>query len=172
MKFFEPTQSSRFLSRPNRFTVVCELEGKKLKAFLPNPGRLQELLFPGVPILLEKSAVPGRTLSYTAVAVEREGHPVVLHTHKTNQVARFLIEEKVVPALRDFDVVRSEALLAHRLPQCPGSIPRRALPVRSSDDLECELASALNSISQWSVPGFGCSDCSSPPTSSGTPKIH
>ena len=113
MKFFEPAQASRFLSRPNRFTVVCELEGKKVKAFLPNPGRLQELLFPGVPILLEKSAVPGRTLSYTAVAVEREGRQVVLHTHKTNQVARFLIEEKVVPALRDFHVVRSEVTMGN-----------------------------------------------------------
>jgi len=37
-----------------------------------------------------------------------------------------------------------------------------ALPVRSEDDLECELASAISSISEWSVPGFGCSDCSCP----------
>jgi len=37
-----------------------------------------------------------------------------------------------------------------------------ALPVRSEDDLECELASAISSISEWSVPGFGCSYCSCP----------
>jgi sugar fermentation stimulation protein A len=37
-----------------------------------------------------------------------------------------------------------------------------ALPVRSSDDLECKLASAMSNISEWSVPGFGCSDCSCP----------
>jgi sugar fermentation stimulation protein A len=35
-----------------------------------------------------------------------------------------------------------------------------SLPVRSEDDLECELASAMSNISEWSVPGFGCSDCS------------
>jgi sugar fermentation stimulation protein A len=34
--------------------------------------------------------------------------------------------------------------------------------VRSEDDLECELASAMGNISEWSVPGFGCSDCSCP----------
>jgi len=113
MKFFGPTKTSSFISRPNRFTVVCELAGKKVKAFLPNPGRLQELLFPGVPIYLEKSVVPGRNLSYTAVAVEREGHPVVLHTHKTNDVARFLMEEKAIPDLRGFDVVRSEVTMGN-----------------------------------------------------------
>jgi Uri superfamily endonuclease len=36
------------------------------------------------------------------------------------------------------------------------------LPVRSEDDLECELASEMSSISEWSVPGFGCTDCSCP----------
>jgi sugar fermentation stimulation protein A len=36
------------------------------------------------------------------------------------------------------------------------------LPVRSEDDLECELASAMSNIAEWSVPGFGCSDCSCP----------
>jgi len=36
------------------------------------------------------------------------------------------------------------------------------LPVRSEDDLECEIASAMNRISEWTVPGFGCSDCSCP----------
>jgi sugar fermentation stimulation protein A len=37
-----------------------------------------------------------------------------------------------------------------------------SLPVRSEDDLECDLASAMSKISDWSVPGFGCSDCSCP----------
>ena len=113
MKFFGPTMKAAFVSRPNRFTLVCELKGEKVKAFLPNPGRLQELLFPGVPVFLEKSSVPGRTLSYTAVAVEREGHRVVLHTHRTNDVARYLIETKAIPSLREFDWVRSEVTMGN-----------------------------------------------------------
>jgi sugar fermentation stimulation protein A len=96
MKFFGPVKKSVFVSRPNRFTLLCELEGKVVKAFLPNPGRLQELLLPGATIFLERSSVPERTLAYTAVAVEREGHRVVLHTHRTNDVARCLIETKAL----------------------------------------------------------------------------
>jgi sugar fermentation stimulation protein A len=108
VKFFSSARKAAFLFRQNRFTVACELEGMKVKAFLPNPGRLHELLLPGVPVFLEKSDLPGRTLVYTAVAVEREGHRVVLHTHRTNDVARYLIETKAIPLLREFEVVRSE----------------------------------------------------------------
>jgi sugar fermentation stimulation protein A len=34
-----------------------------------------------------------------------------------------------------------------------------SLPVRTSADLECDIANALHKISQWSVPDFGSSDC-------------
>jgi sugar fermentation stimulation protein A len=34
------------------------------------------------------------------------------------------------------------------------------LPVRSSARLECEVAAALSKAAEWSVPGFGASDCS------------
>jgi len=35
-----------------------------------------------------------------------------------------------------------------------------ALPIRSSERLECLLADSFASLAHWSVPGFGCSDCS------------
>ena len=37
-----------------------------------------------------------------------------------------------------------------------------ALPVLSSDDLECEMGKALSKISGEEIPGFGSSDCSCP----------
>jgi sugar fermentation stimulation protein A len=37
-----------------------------------------------------------------------------------------------------------------------------ALPVRSEDDLECDLAGAVAGMADWSVPGFGSSDCDCP----------
>jgi sugar fermentation stimulation protein A len=35
-----------------------------------------------------------------------------------------------------------------------------ALAIRSSVRLECEIAGALSKISEWAIPGFGCTDCS------------
>jgi sugar fermentation stimulation protein A len=38
----------------------------------------------------------------------------------------------------------------------------QALPIRTSDPLECELSSALKRIADWEVPGFDSSDCLCP----------
>jgi len=108
MRFFGPVEKAAFVSRPNRFTLLCKLEGRVVKAFLPNPGRLQELLLPGARVFLERTEIAERSLPLTAVAVEREGHRIVLHTHRTNDVARYLIETKALAHLREYDLVRSE----------------------------------------------------------------
>ena len=108
MKFFGPTEKALFLTRPNRFVLTCKRGGKTVHAFLPNPGRLSELLLPETPVYLEKTSNPNRSLHFTAVALEREGFRIVLHTHKTNEVARYLIESGSVPGLSDHEVIRRE----------------------------------------------------------------
>lgn len=98
-----------FLKRPNRFLVQCKWKGRILSAFLPNPGRLQELLFPGriIHLVREEKPLDRKTL-YTAVAVDREGQPIMLHTHRTNEVARTLLQERKIPGLENARIVRSE----------------------------------------------------------------
>lgn len=108
MKFFNNPRKVVFLSRPNRFVVLCDLDGRVVKAFLPNPGRLWELLLPGVVIYLEEVFREGRKLPFTAVAVERDGHPVMLHTHTNNDVARHLIERGLVPSLKGAEIIKRE----------------------------------------------------------------
>jgi len=100
VRFFGETRKAVFLARPNRFTVLCRLNGRVLKAYLPNPGRLWELLLPFESTLyLEESSDRARGLRYTAVAVEREGRVVMLHTHRANRVAEHLIKEGCIPGL-------------------------------------------------------------------------
>ncbi|MFQ5330139.1 MAG: DNA/RNA nuclease SfsA [Thermodesulfobacteriota bacterium] len=108
MKFFNNPQKAVFLSRPNRFVVICDLDGREVRAFLPNPGRLWELLLPGVVVYLEEAFREGRKLPFTAVAVERDGHPVMLHTHTNNDVAHHLIERGLIPAIEGAAIVRRE----------------------------------------------------------------
>ena len=47
MKLFEHIHQATFTNRPNRFIVECEIDGRRVRAYLPNPGRLWELLLPG-----------------------------------------------------------------------------------------------------------------------------
>lgn len=98
-----------FLSRPNRFLVRCKWEGREISAFLPNPGRLQELLLPGRTIyLVREDGLQHRKTRYTAVAVERDGYPIMLHTHRTNDVVRHLLQDGKVPGLERVKIARSE----------------------------------------------------------------
>jgi sugar fermentation stimulation protein A len=84
-----------------------------VKAFLPNPGRLKELLLPGATLYLEEVNDENRDLRFTAVAVEREGERVVLHTHRTNDVARYLLETGSVPGLEGYGVIKNEVPVGH-----------------------------------------------------------
>jgi len=101
---------STFLSRPNRFVIRCATAAGDLTAYLPNPGRLWELLLPGRIVYLVRKPTDGAgTLTHMAVAVEREGVPLLLHTHLNNAVAAFLLENRQIPDLRDVSIVRAEA---------------------------------------------------------------
>ena len=114
MVFFHNVQKGIFKKRPNRFIVECIVDGKEVRAYLPNPGRLWELFFPGTILYLVRHppSYEGST-DFTIVAVERDGLPIMLHTHVNNLVARQLIEEGRVPGLEGARVVKPEVTIGH-----------------------------------------------------------
>ena len=112
-RFFDHTIPARFLSRPNRFLICCKRRGRTLSAFLPNSGRLQELLQPGRIIhLVREEKSPNRKTRYTAVAVDREEHPIMLHTHRSNEVARY--QRKEISLLLQRPCFFDKRFLCHR----------------------------------------------------------
>jgi sugar fermentation stimulation protein A len=114
MEFFQNTVKAVFRSRPNRFVVECGLRNRLIRAYLPNPGRLWELFFPGAELYLTRFPPSSeRRLKYMVVAVERDGVPVMLHTHVNNLVARRLIEEGRVPGLEGAEIVKPEHAVGH-----------------------------------------------------------
>ena len=48
MKINEPLFKATLISRPNRFMTIVNLNGKIEKSHLADPGRLEEILMPGV----------------------------------------------------------------------------------------------------------------------------
>lgn len=107
--FFPEVLPGSFIRRVNRFVVECSLGGSIVRAHLPNPGRLWELLLPGRKVILVKNGpAPERATPYTAVAVYRDGVPILLHTQVTNRVARFLLEGRRIGGLESAEVLRRE----------------------------------------------------------------
>lgn len=83
-----------------------------MPVYLPNPGRLRELLLPGRTVYLTKNSNPGK-FSHTAVAVERNDRPVLLHTHLANGVVEWLLREKAVPGFEGDSIERREVSVGH-----------------------------------------------------------
>jgi sugar fermentation stimulation protein A len=107
---FSKVKQGRFIRRLNRFTVECSLDGEIVRAHLPNPGRLWELLLPGrIVSLVSNDPLPGRSTAYTAVAVMREGMPVLLHTQKSNAVVKYLLEKNKIRGLEHAKIIKQEA---------------------------------------------------------------
>jgi sugar fermentation stimulation protein A len=101
-------ERAQFISRPNRFVVLCVRDGKPIKAYLPNPGRLWELLMPGCTLYLKRNSSASK-IPYTVMAVDKDSIPVMLHTHLTNDVVEILLRKRLVPGLEDTEIVRREA---------------------------------------------------------------
>ena len=98
-----------FVKRLNRFLVECEVEGHKQKAFLPNPGRLWEYLFPGAVLLLNPCTLsPTRKTRLTVSGILKDGTWVMLDTHTSNKAVSWLVSHQLIPGLEDSRVIREE----------------------------------------------------------------
>ncbi len=100
----EPDVSGRFVRRINRFLGVVEIEGKTEYLHIHDPGRLPELLTPGV-VVWARHKTGGRA-SYYLTAVELEGELVLVDSALHNKIAKWLVESGHV--LRSYTIVKSE----------------------------------------------------------------
>lgn len=64
----------RFLIRLNRFACQVRLAGGETKVYLPNSGRLEELLVPGARVMLERRRRGGKT-QHDLLLVETASYP-------------------------------------------------------------------------------------------------
>jgi len=81
-------------SRPNRFIIMARTSNGLVRVHCPNPGRMEELIFPGAEIILEKRKPGGKT-DYSAEAVVYRKHIIPINSQKTNNVVR----ETVLPII-------------------------------------------------------------------------
>jgi len=105
--YFEKIKAT-FLERINRFVVKIKIKEKEKLAYLPNPGRLWEILFSGKPLLVFKNKNSSK-LPYTVLACEKDSNYILLHTHLTNKIIKKLIEEEKIDFWKDYKVLKEEA---------------------------------------------------------------
>ncbi len=76
----------RFLSRPNRFIAMVDIDGAETVCHVKNTGRCRELLVPGAEVYLVPGTAPGRKTPYDLVAVDKSGVLINMDAQAPNRV--------------------------------------------------------------------------------------
>ena len=100
--------AATFISRPNRFVTQIRLDGEVLRSHLPDPGRLKELLLPGVELRVQHSPGHKRKTDYTTHLVLQGNVWVCINTLLPNRFANFLISGGHLPFLSGWTVAGRE----------------------------------------------------------------
>ena len=103
-----------FQSRPNRFLTLVRVKGSVVPCFLPNPGRLKELLLQGAPVLIREKwsqarmPVAPRKTRYDLIAVDHAGQRVFLDTRMPNQLVAEALEKGSLEEFRGYEKIVKE----------------------------------------------------------------
>lgn len=84
MKLQGPFVYGQFLERPNRFLAICRVKGHRKPAYIPNPGPMPDLLFPGVEVLLRHNPANHRKAAYDLICARNNGTLLSLDSRVPN----------------------------------------------------------------------------------------
>lgn len=105
-----------FQIRENRFRTRVLIAGERepVPAYLPNPGRLQELLLPGRRVMVRPvppAAAARRRTAHDLLLVELDGHWISLDSRLPNPLVARLLEARWLAGFESYPVVRREVRL-------------------------------------------------------------
>ncbi len=108
--FFGPLVPAIFKSRPNRFLAIVEIEGMKVDCFVPNPGRLRELLQPDVRVYIKRAEGGIRRTAFDLALVEHKNNLVSVDSRVPNKVVEEAIKAFKIPEFQGYRVERREPI--------------------------------------------------------------
>jgi sugar fermentation stimulation protein A len=73
VKLQGPFVYGEFIERPNRFLAICRVKGRRKPTYIPNPGPMPDLLFPGVEVLLRHDPADHRKTDYDLICARNNG---------------------------------------------------------------------------------------------------
>lgn len=110
MRFGKLTEAA-FVERLNRFLCRVQVEGREAEAFLPNSGRMEELLVPGSTVYLSWENRAGRKTDFDVKLADSGGELVLLDSRLPNRLVEEGVVEGVIEDFVDLEVVEREPSL-------------------------------------------------------------
>jgi len=97
-----------FIRRLNRYAALVALDKKEIRCFLPNPGRMQELLIAGAKVVLRKMEGPGRKTLYDLIATYDGGIPVSIDSRVPNRLIFESLRKGDLEEFSQYKLIRPE----------------------------------------------------------------
>ncbi len=105
----QPTiHEAEFIRRPNRFLGIVGLNGEEKEVFIPNPGRMYELMIPGKRVYLRENIASHRKTDYDMIAVHHDGVLISIDSNLPNQFMKESLLERRLPLFGNYDHVKPE----------------------------------------------------------------
>lgn len=84
---YKDVLTGRFLSRPNRFIALVEVNGEIVQCHVKNTGRCRELLVEGATVFLERVDIPGRKTNFDLISVYKGARLINMDSQAPNRIA-------------------------------------------------------------------------------------
>ena len=97
-----------FNRRPNRFTALVSIDGREVRCFLPNPGRMGELLVPSVKLVLREVESRRRKTRYDLIAVHNDGRLVSIDSRVPNLLLLEALKEGKLEEFPRYSMIKPE----------------------------------------------------------------
>lgn len=106
--FKERLLEAIFLSRPNRFLASVKIADKPSLSFVPNPGRMRELLKPGTKIILRELKKKGRKTRFDLIGVFHKNQIVSVDSRIPNKLVSVALKKEDIKELDGYTQIKSE----------------------------------------------------------------
>ena len=97
-----------FIERPNRFLARVDLNGEIVEAFVPNPGRMHELMIPGKEVYIRDNPAPHRKTSFDMIGIHHDGVLISLDSNLPNRFIRQLLETNGLEQFKEYSTIKPE----------------------------------------------------------------
>jgi len=102
-----------FQARPNRFSALVKVENRILPTFLPNPGRMHELLTLGTEVILREVLKQNRKTEYDLIGVFHNGQMVSVDSRVPNKLVLEALKNRDIEELSEYNVIKPEYDYGH-----------------------------------------------------------
>ncbi len=108
MRIEGPLSFGVFLRRPNRFLAICQVDGREIPCYLPNPGPMPDLLYPGVEVLVRHAPAHHRKTGHDLVGVQHRGVLLSLDSRVPNKLLAEALTLQSLPPFAHYSEVKPE----------------------------------------------------------------